>query len=269
MNSLDKALSILSLFDDETAVVTHEAVEALTGASRSSAYRYLQSLTDVGLLVQSSNGAYSLGARILELDRLQRRSDGLLLAAKPLMAEAGARLGYNLVLSRYYGNRVICSHTNWPDKTLEPIYERGKPLPLFYGAMAKVILANLTPYQLRSLMLRHVDEIRKAGLGDDWKQFRVNMTRLRKQRACVTLEEIAAGSVGVGAALFDGDQRVVGSIVFAIPRPIFDAADEAVVRSEIIGVADRIMLKLNGPPAMARSAPAASEDSAKAQDLPE
>ena len=259
MNSLDKTLSILNLFDDETAIVTPDEVEALTGASRSSAYRYLQSLTDAGLLVQSSSGAYSLGARILELDRLQRRSNSLLSVAKPLMAEAGARLGYNLVLSRYYGNRVICSHTTWPDKSLDPIYERGKPLPLFYGAMAKVILANLTPYQLRNLMLRHVDEIRKAGLGDDWKQFRVNMTRLRKQRACVTLEEIASGSVGVGAALFDCDQRVVGSIVFAIPRPVFDASDQAVVRDEIVGVADRIMLKLNGQSATAQSVSAKSE----------
>lgn len=255
MNSLDKTLSILNLFNDQTAVVTPDQVEALTGASRSSAYRYLQSLTDAGLLVQSSSGAYSLGARILELDRLQRRSDDLLSVAKPLMVEVSTRLGYNLILSRYYGNRVICSHTTWPDKSLDPIYERGKPLPMFYGAMAKVILANLTPYQLRSLMLGHVDEIRQAGLGDDWKQFRMNMTRLRKQRACVTLEEIASGSVGVGAALFDADQRVVGSIVFAIPRPVFDAADQAAVRSEIVGIADRIMLELNGSAPTAKAAP--------------
>lgn len=253
MNSLDKTLSILNLFDDETAIVTPDQVEALTGASRSSAYRYLQSLTDAGLLMQSSSGAYSLGARILELSRLQRRSDSLLSVAKPLMLETSDRTGFNLVLSRYYGNRVICSHTTWPDTSLASIYERGKPLPMFYGAMAKVILANLTPYQLRSLMLSHVDEIRKAGLGDDWKQFRVNMTRLRKQRACVTLEEIAAGSVGVGAALFDCDQRVIGSIVFAIPRPVFDASDQDMVRNEIIGIADRIMLDLNGAPAMAQS----------------
>lgn len=253
MNSLDKALSILNLFDDRTAFVTPDQVEALTGASRSSAYRYLQSLTDAGLLLQSSSGAYSLGARILELGRLQHRSDSLLSVAKPLMLDTSQRTGFNLVLSRYYGNRVICSHTTWPDPSLEPIYERGKPLPMFYGAMAKVILANLTPYQLRSLMLSHVDEIRKAGLGDDWKQFRVNMTRLRKQRACVTLEEIASGSVGVGAALFDADQRVIGSIVFAIPRPVFDASDQAVVRNEIIAIADRIMLDLNGEPTTDKS----------------
>ncbi|RYE87055.1 MAG: hypothetical protein EOP19_05275 [Hyphomicrobiales bacterium] len=245
MNSLDKTLSILSLFADETSTITHEQVEDLTKSSRSSAYRYLQSLIDVGLLAQTASGSYGLGARILELDRLQRRSDSLLAAARPIMAETAERLGHNLILSRYYGNRVVVSHTEWPDQSMDPVFERGKPLPLFYGAMAKVILANLTSYQMRSLMLRHVDEIRRAGLGDDWKQFRASMTRLRKQRVCVTLGEIITHTVGVAAPLVDGEERVLGSVAFTVPRDVFDAAGDGVLSAEIIGVSTRIMDKLD------------------------
>lgn len=244
MNSLDKTLSILGLFSDDTATITHEQVEELTSSSRSTAYRYLQSLIDVGLLAPTASGSYGLGARILELDRLQRGSDNLLAAARPVMAEAAERLGHNLILSRYYGNRVVVSHTEWPDQSMERVFERGKPLPLFYGAMAKVILANLTSYQMRSLMLRHVDEIRLAGLGDDWKQFRASMTRLRKQRACVTLGEIIVNSVGVAAPLFDGDEKVLGSVAFTVPRNVFDASEDGVLPAEIIGISTRIMDQL-------------------------
>lgn len=241
MNSLDRMLSVLDLFRDGYARITHEDVENLTEASRATAYRYLQSLTNAGLITPIANGAYGLGARIIELDRLQRATDPMLAAAQPVMQEVSERLGYNMILSSYYGDRVLCSHLAWPDKRLEQIYERGRPMPMFYGAMAKVILANLTPYQLRNLMLIHVDEIRKAGLGDDWKQFRSNMARLRKQRACITKGEITSESFGVGAPIFDHEGRVVGSIVFAIPPQDFERVREDDLRGEILQAADSIM----------------------------
>ncbi len=251
MNSLDKMLSILDLFDGDTPAITPEDVERATHASRSSAYRYLQSLADAGLVVQVSSGSYALGARILELDRLQRNSDEILAAARPVMDEVSVRLGFNMILSRYYGNRVICSHTAWPDATLSAIYERGRPLPLFFGAMAKVILANLSPYQLRNLMLKHVDEIRGAGLGGDWKEFRTVMARLRRQKSCITNAEITPESVGVAAALFDADDRVIGSITFAIPQVVFSTLNEDAIREEIVATAQAIMRNLHGNPAAA------------------
>lgn len=245
MNSLDKTLSILNLFTDNASVITPEDVERLTGASRSSAYRYIQSLVDVGLIAQIGSGSYGLGARILELDRLHRNSDHLLAAARPIMEHYSQRLGINMILSRYYGTRVVCSHTAWPNPNLTQIYERGRPLPLFYGAMAKVILANLGAYQLRSLMLRHVDDIRKAGLGDDWKEFRGAMMRLRKQGSCVTHAEITPESVGVAAPLFDTDSHVIGSIAFAVPRDEFERLHEADLRRDILAAAAEIGARLS------------------------
>lgn len=244
MNSIDKTLSILNLFTDQTSAITPEDVEMLTGVSRSSAYRYIQSLVDVGLLTQVASGSYGLGARILELDRLHRNSDHLLAAARGPMERISAKRGLNMILSRYYGNRVVCSHTVWPNPNLTQIYERGRPLPLFYGAMAKVILANLGAYQLRNLMLRHVDEIRKAGLGDDWKELRSNMMRLRKQGTCVTHAEITPESVGVAAALIEATGNVIGSVAFAVPRDEFERLDETDLRQDILDTATEIGARL-------------------------
>lgn len=245
MNSLDKMLSILNLFDETSATITHEDVERYTGASRSTAYRYLQSLVDAGLIAQVASGAYGLGARILVLARLQRQSDRLLAAARPVMEAVSFRLGLNMILSRYHGNRVICSDISWPDRSILPIYEQGRPLPLFYGAMAKVIMANLTPYQLRNLMLQNADKIREAGLGSDWKEFRSTMARLRRQKTCVTRAEIRPESVGVAAPIFDCDSRIVGSIAFAIPLEIFERIGEDMPRDEIAAAAQHIMQGLS------------------------
>lgn len=241
MSSLEKMLAILDLFSDSACEIAPEDVVKLTGASRSSAYRYMQTLADAGLISQASTGTYVLGARILELDRLQRNSDQLLAAARDVMVSKNEQLGLNMILSRYYGNRVICSHTIWLDRSLTAIYDRGRPLPLFYGAMAKVILAHLSSYQLRNLMLKYVDEIRDAGLGSDWKEFRSTMAKLRKQKSCVTYSEITPESIGVAAPIFEQDDQVIGSIAFAVPTGTFERFDEETLRSEIVAAAAQIM----------------------------
>jgi DNA-binding IclR family transcriptional regulator len=69
------------------------------------------------------------------------------------------------MLCSFYGDKVMCADLAWPDRSIDEIYERGRPMPLFHGAMAKIVLANLTPYQLRSIMLWHGERIREAGLG--------------------------------------------------------------------------------------------------------
>src|SRR5690606_7938119 len=111
---------------------------------------------------------------------LIRLKDPLLAAARPIMRRVSGRLNANVMICSYYGDKVMCVDRAWPDDSVESSYERGRPMPMFIGATAKSILANLSPYQLRNLMLRHAPEIREAGLGDDWDQFRQAMRALKK-----------------------------------------------------------------------------------------
>jgi DNA-binding IclR family transcriptional regulator len=209
-------LTILALFNEgRMSIQLDDAVQA-TGGSRATAYRYIQSLSRAGLLASASGGRYVLGARVIELDHLVRRSDPFLVAANPLIREAAQRFKTNIMLCSYYGDKVMCADLAWPDRSIAQTYERGKPMPMFRGAMAKVILANLTPYQLRNMMLWHADQIREAGLGENWDAFRSRMAKLRKDGFCITRAEVVRGLVGIGAPVFDPEKRVLGSVVFVI-----------------------------------------------------
>ncbi|MEZ5593436.1 MAG: hypothetical protein R3F53_23100 [Gammaproteobacteria bacterium] len=55
--------------------------------------------------------------------------------------EVAARLGLNIMLCRYYGDKVMCADQTWPDDSIRSSYQRGRPMPLFSGATAKTILA--------------------------------------------------------------------------------------------------------------------------------
>lgn len=210
-------LSILNLFTEETSFITQEDIIGSLGCSRATAYRYLKSLSTVGLIGPVHGGAYVVGSRIIELDRLLRLRDPILLAARSVMVDLARRQKVNVMLCCYYGDKVMCADTEWPDTSYKSSYERGRPMPMFFGATAKAILAHLTPYQQRNLMLWHPAEISEAGLGSNWDEFRANMRRLRKEKVVVSHGEIDAGLIGIGAPIFSMEKKVLGSLVVIVP----------------------------------------------------
>lgn len=240
MSSLDKMLGILGLFREERAGVALEDVMALTQASRATAYRYLQSLTEAGLLAPATGGTYGIGPRVVELDRLMRMTDPLITQADRPMRELSAELHANVMLCSYYGDKVMCVDLVWPDQTVEQTYERGRPMPMFQGAMAKTILAHLSPYHLRNIQNWHAEEIAAAGLGENWDAFRATMAGLRRAGIVVTRAEVVPGLIGLGAPLLDADHRILGSLVLAIPERRYDEAGEGAFVGRLRETAGRI-----------------------------
>jgi DNA-binding IclR family transcriptional regulator len=262
-SSLAKVLGIMDLFQDRRTCVQQEELVELLGISRATAYRYLRALCHSGLLSQTSGGRYVLGPRIIELDRHMRRSDPLLTAGRAVMHETAARLGLNMILASFFRDRAMCVDIAWPDTSIAQNYERGKPMTLFRGALAKMILAYLSPYQLRNVALNHADEIKAAGIGDDWKSFRDQMAQLRKEGFCITRAEIVPESVGVGAPILDGEGRILGSITFAIPTAKFDAGDANLFAQSIKSIAAQISARI-----AEGAAPGADSLSGKSEDKP-
>jgi DNA-binding IclR family transcriptional regulator len=99
MSSLDRMLTILDLFDENLMSIQLDHAVQATGASKATAYRYIQSLCHRGLLAPAAGGSYVLGPRIIELDRLVRKMDPLLSSASPLIRAASVRLNINQLRS--------------------------------------------------------------------------------------------------------------------------------------------------------------------------
>ena len=239
-SSLERMLTILDLFGDESMVVTADDVVTAFGCSRATAYRYLKCLADSGLLSASYNEGYGVGPRIVELDRLLRLRDPLVGVARAIMREVSDATGLNLMLCGFYRDKVMCLHTEWTNPDVHSSYERGRPMPMFLGATAKAILAHLTPYQQRNLMLRKGEEIRAAGLGDGWESFRANLLRLRREEVIVTHGEIDPGLIGVGAPIFATEHRVAGSLVAIVSNADAEGGALQSIRATVGATAERI-----------------------------
>ncbi|MFL6972822.1 MAG: IclR family transcriptional regulator C-terminal domain-containing protein, partial [Xanthobacteraceae bacterium] len=131
------------------------------------------------------------------------------------------------ILCRLFHDRVMCMHQVMGRGPQQPVsYERGRLMPLYRGATAKIILAHLPTRTLKSLFAHDAAEITAANLGVGFDEFRRALARLRRAGICITHGEVDLGRTGIGAPIFDRDGAVLGSLSVALPSA---RADEALI----------------------------------------
>jgi DNA-binding IclR family transcriptional regulator len=218
--SLVRMLEVLDQFAPDHPVIRVDDLQARLGYTKSTAYRYVKALCDAGLLAQASQGRYSLGPRIVELERLMRIADPLLQAGEAVLPELAAEVPNSMVLlCSLYRDKVLCVHREGPEAILAGggrisiLRARGLPLPLFQGAASLAILASLPAPRIRALFLQRQAEIAAAGLGRDLAAVRQRLERIRRDGQVTTVgrfnRHLAAVSVPVRSR--DGSQ-VAGSL---------------------------------------------------------
>jgi DNA-binding IclR family transcriptional regulator len=219
MAASDRSLSVLKLFSIERPEWTAEEVMETLGVGIATAYRYLQALDEAGLVATTIPGRYGLGPAITQLDRQLQLTDPLLIAARPVMADLTgyAPQGSVVLLCRVVGESVLCIHQAHTAGIAPSVsYERGRPMPLFYGATSKMLLAYLTPRRVKSLYEGHARDISRAGLGKSLEMFRATLAEWRKAGSLVTRSEVDPGAVGIAAGIVAPDKTGLGSISYVV-----------------------------------------------------
>ena len=237
-SSLERMLRVLDIFTEDAPVWAVDDMGAALGYTRSTVYRYVRELADADLLVQLEPGRYALGSRIITWDRQLRVSDPLVRAARQLEPKL-PQWSHNQVwlICRLFKDQVVCVQ-QYGEMAGKVSYSRGMPRPLFLGATSKAILANLGTRQHSRLFLDNPEQVRASNLGQTWDDFRRSLQKLRRQGYVITAEEVDAGIYGLAAPIFDGENKVVGSI--SCVRPIVERAPstDAEQGRQILAIAD-------------------------------
>jgi len=211
-NSLERLLDILNLFTSAAPSWASDDLIRTLGVSRSTGYRYIKLLSDARLLGAVSDGHYILGPRILQLDCQIRQCDPLSLSSEGLLEQLVEQTGCTAQVCALYSSSVVCiAQVQAPDSPKNTM-GRGETRPLLRGAASKAILANLRPYQLKSLYTKHVKAVAAAGLGTDWDLFRAALTRIRSDGYVTTVGEVNPGIFGLSAPVFNSSGFILGSL---------------------------------------------------------
>ena len=211
-NSLARLLEILDLFSPAAPAWSTDALIRSRAMSRSSGYRYIKALNDVGLLAAVSNGYYILGPRIIELDRQIRQCDPMYVAGGPVLKQLVAATGHSALMCSLFRDSVLCIREELTSNSPPNIFTRGQRRPLFQGAASKIILPYLRSHQLRSLYAKHSKTIATCGLGPDWVSFRATLAKIRRDGYVMTAGEFNPGVIGISAPIFNRTGHILGSI---------------------------------------------------------
>ena len=141
MNTLDKALRILTLLGESRCELSAADIARSLALPRSTAYRHILALKSQGLVEEDpGTGRLRLGARLLQLAGGVRRQ-GLVEVALPQMERLVAETGETVILAGLHGTSGICLERVEGHHALRVSHERGAIFPLHAGATGKVLLA--------------------------------------------------------------------------------------------------------------------------------
>ncbi|MFF3504955.1 IclR family transcriptional regulator [Streptomyces sp. NPDC003247] len=214
-STADRALDILNLFSDGRLSLSGQDVAKELGTARSTAYRYVQSLTAGGFLEEDPRGGFRLGPRILELSRLARRAYGLSEVALPVMDDLRDRTGETVLLTRRVGGNAICLERSEADHPARISYERGSVLPINAGASALVLLAWLPTEEAEKLLSREPLTRFTPNTPTDVKELSARLDRIREEGHCVSRGELDDNILGIAAPLRDAHGSVTAAISIA------------------------------------------------------
>lgn len=199
-SSLSRILNVLNLFGPKRLAIDADVISNEFGLSRTSSYRYLKELCEAGLLAKRGPGGYVLGPRLIELDWMMRKYDPILSTGRSYIEQLSQRTGLTVFVSAFYDNKIINTFILSPNNDMNYSFGRGRPLPLFRGAQAKVLTSHQGIKKIKDLyqdIIQH-DSNNHYSLEEVLKQSK----QIRKEGYCITNNELNNGQTGIAAPIF-------------------------------------------------------------------
>ncbi|MFF0306436.1 IclR family transcriptional regulator [Streptosporangium sp. NPDC004379] len=243
-SSIDKALAVLEAIAEHHRVTD---IAAVTGVSKSTVHRILQSLVEWGFARSDGSGGYEPGPRILTLaGRVMNRFDPARQASGALRA-LHERTGYTTHFAVRNGDEAVYVDKLEGRRPYQMPSRIGMSLFLHCTAIGKAVLAQLPEEEVREICAR-------AGLPGRTPHTLVTADDLLAHLAVVRArgyalddEENLPGVLCVGAPVFDHTGRVLGGI--SISALAMDLGREEVERlaPEVMSAAREVSQALGAP----------------------
>lgn len=208
--TIERGAAFLSLLARE-GPTTVAKLAAAAKLPVSTAYRYVASLRDAGLIWELPGGRVGLGPRCVQLELGFREALDAWVPRQPVMMELAEATGETVSLLVPLDHEVVCIDTEFSPQTLRYAFERGMTTPLVRGAAGKAVLAHLDPDRIvRSMADAELQAEERTRLHDE-------LPRIREVGFAVSREEVDLGAWAVAVPVFDESGDVEGALCLIAP----------------------------------------------------
>ncbi|WP_285776298.1 IclR family transcriptional regulator [Microtetraspora sp. NBRC 13810] len=243
-SSIDKALAVLEAIAEHHRVTD---IAAVTGVSKSTVHRILQSLVEWGFARSDGAGGYEPGPRILTLaGRVMTRFDPARQAASALRA-LHERTGYTTHFAIRSGDEAVYVDKLEGRRPYQMPSRVGMSLRLHCTAIGKAILAHLAEDEVRAIAGRTgVPRQTPATLAAE-DDLIAHLAGVRSAGYAIDDEENVPGILCVGAPVFDHTGQVLGGISISALAMDLDRSGLEALAPEVVKAAREVSLALGAP----------------------
>jgi DNA-binding IclR family transcriptional regulator len=232
--AVDRALSILGLFDERTAELTVGDVGTRLGVHRSTASRLLGALERHGLLEQTASGAYRLGLGLVSLAGLVLNRFPARAVARDVLRGLRDSTEETAYLGLLDGREVVyIDQASSPHVTVNVDWV-GYRQSLTAGATGFLLLAFQPPPVIEELLRE------PAAVDGPPAPTELELAAIRRRGYLVRVSEDADGGAGVAAPVRDDRGATVAALSVWGPRHRVEDRLETEIVPAVLRAAGRV-----------------------------
>lgn len=211
VRSVSRTFDLLDLFDHRRPFLSLRDVVERSGLPKTTALRLLGSLQERALVVTRPDGTYTLGAAALRWVRLSQSLWDVDESTRAVMRRLVDALGETTNV--YVRQDVVRTSIAQEEgtNTVRNVVEVGRPMPLWGGSAAKVLLAA-APDDLYDVLLEQRPDLDVAG-------YRAEVAQARDAGYAVSVGEREVGASSVSAPITNREGRVIAALSVSGPSP--------------------------------------------------
>ena len=155
MSGFTRYNKILNLFSEQRSSWTVLEISDELKTPSSTIYRIVRELVLAEFLESAAGAYFRLGPAFIKFNRIINLTDPLVKAGQPFLKKLANENPIESVnvLARLYGNKVMCvADYKTPFFKNNTSYQKGKLMPLIYGATSRAIIMKITGRRLEDLL---------------------------------------------------------------------------------------------------------------------
>jgi DNA-binding IclR family transcriptional regulator len=228
ISGIARALAVLSAFHSRDRELSAAELARRVGFPRSTVYRLVGELSELGALEQTPDGHYRLGTKVLELGHQAQYQRALRELASPFLADLAMTTRQTTHLAVLDHHDVVFLDRIRPTSVPQRWTRPGGRLPASVTGAGKAILAFSPPELVEAIFAKGLPVLTPHTITDE-ERLRHELAKARQTGIAFSRQEHAVGTSCCGAPIFGDKRRVLGAVSVSGPT--------STIRLDLIAVA--------------------------------
>lgn len=245
VQSVQRALAILSTFDQQTPALGITDIARRVGLTKGVVFRAVQTMAEAGFLERAGHdGAYRVGLKAFEVGSLYANAATLERVALEPMQELASRHGHNVYLGVRDGRHVVYVGTVEGRGPIKVHAAIGSRASIHASAMGKALLASLPPDEAHRILARRTLEALTPNTITDVGRLEQQLVQVRKAGFAMNRGESFVGVGSVAAPVRDRSGTVVATVSNGFPWGPGAPANWKELAADVVACANAISRRL-------------------------